>query len=117
MGYSAGMAPENDDSADFDRLARRYLDLWQSQLAGLSADQALTEQIARLFAAANTQVASAIKAAQGAQHAASPPWTQTGTPSAAASSGHGTDDVGELRKRVEALEARIAELESKLGGA
>ena len=70
MGYSARMAPENDDSADFDRLARRYLDLWQSQLAGLSADQALTEQIARLFAAANTQVASAIKAAQGAHHAA-----------------------------------------------
>ena len=112
MGYSARMAPENDDSADFDRLARRYLDLWQSQLAGLSADQALTEQIARLFAAANTQVASAIKAAQGAQYAA-----QTGTSSAAASSGHGTDDVGELRKRVEALEARIAELESKLRSA
>jgi ubiquinone biosynthesis protein UbiJ len=106
------MAPENDDSADFDRLARRYLDLWQNQLAGLAADQALTEQIARLFAAANTQVASAIQAAQGAHHAAS-----SRTPSAAASSGHGTDDVGELRKRVEALEARIAELESKLRGA
>ena len=116
MGYSGRMAPENDDSADFDRLARRYLDLWQNQLAGLAADQALTEQIARLFAAANTQVASAIQAAQGAHHAASPPRTETGTPSAAASSGHGIDDVGELRKRVEALEARIAELESKLGG-
>jgi len=112
MGYNGRMAPENDDSADFDRLARRYLDLWQNQLAGLAADQALTEQIARLFAAANTQVASAIQAAQGAQHAAS-----SRTPSAAASSGHGIDDVGELRKRVEALEARIAELESKLGGA
>jgi predicted alpha-1,6-mannanase (GH76 family) len=117
MGYSERMASENDDSADFDRLARRYLDLWQSQLAGLSADQALTEQIARLFAAANTQVASAIKAAQGAQYAATPPGTEARTPSAAASSGHGADDVGELRKRVEALEARIAELESKLGGA
>jgi ubiquinone biosynthesis protein UbiJ len=122
LGYSGRMASENDDSADFDRLARRYLDLWQSQLAGLTADQALTEQIARLFAAANTQVASAIKAAQGAQYGATPsgtepPSTQTGTPSAAASSGHGADDVGELRKRVEALEARIAELESKLGSA
>jgi hypothetical protein len=114
------MAPENDDaSADFDRLARRYLDLWQSQLSGLASDQALTEQIARLFAAANAQVASAIQAAQAASHAttaAAPPGPH-GTASAAAASGHGPDDVGELRKRVEALEARIAELESRLRGA
>ena len=114
MGYSARMAPENDDPADFDRLARRYLDLWQSQLAGLAADQGLTEQIARLFAAANTQVASAIEMAQGARHAASPPSTPPGTPAAAAAPGYGADDVGELRKRVEALEDRIAELESRL---
>src|SRR5262245_23098380 len=113
MGYSALMAPESDDPADVDRLARRYLDLWQSQLAGLAADQALTEQIARLFAAANTQVASFLQMAQGAhQHASS-----TGTQATAAASGHGADDVGELRKRVEALETRIAELESKLRGA
>ena len=106
------MAPENDDSsADFDRLARRYLDLWQSQLSGLATDQALTEQIARLFATANAQVASAIQAAQAASHAAA---TAPGTASAAAASGHGPDDMGELRKRVAALEARIAELEAKL---
>ena len=118
IGYSAGMVPENDDgSADFDRLARRYLDLWQSQLSGLAADQALTEQIARLFAAANAQVASAIQAAQAASHAtaAAPPGPH-GTASAAAASGHGSDDVGELRKRVADLEARIAELESRLRG-
>src|SRR3981189_716588 len=72
MGYSGLMAPENDDAGDFDRLARRYLDLWQSQLAGLSADPTLTDQIARLFAAANTQVAAALQAAQGAHHAAQP---------------------------------------------
>jgi ubiquinone biosynthesis protein UbiJ len=104
------MAPENDDAGEFDKLARRYLDLWQSQLSGLASDQALTEQIARLFAAANTQVASALQAAKGAHHA-----SQAGTSAAAPAPGHGADDVGELRKRVEALEARIAELESKLG--
>jgi len=104
------MAPENDDAGDFDKLARRYLDLWQSQLSGLASDQALTEQIARLFAAANTQVASAMQAVQGAHHA-----SQAGTSAAAPAPGHGADDVGELRKRVEALEARIAELESKRG--
>jgi len=111
------MAPENDDAGDFDRLARRYLDLWQSQLAGRSADPTLTDQIARLFAAANTQVAAALQAAQGAHHAVQPSSTQpsqTGTSAAAAASGHGADDVGDLRKRVEALEARIAELESRL---
>jgi len=112
------MASQNDDSsAEFDRLARRYLDLWQNQLSGLAADQALTEQIARLFAAANAQVASAIQAAQAASHAtaAAPPGPD-GTASAAAASGHGPDDVGELRKRVATLEARIVELESKLRG-
>ena len=106
------MAPENDDQSDLDRLARRYLDLWQSQLSGLAADQALTEQIARLFAAANAQVAAAIQATQGGPHAA-----KDGTTSAAASSGHGADDLGELRKRVAALEARITQLEARLGNA
>jgi predicted alpha-1,6-mannanase (GH76 family) len=107
------MAPENDEaSADFDKLARRYLDLWQSQLSGLASDQAVTEQIARLFAAANAQVASAMQAPQGAPNAPT-----TWSPSAAAAPGNGADDVGELRKRIEALEARIAELESRLAGA
>ena len=68
------MASEQDDSPEFDRLARRYLDLWQSQLSDLAADQALTEQIARLFAAANAQVAAVLQAAQGAPHAASRAW-------------------------------------------
>tara|TARA_B100001105_G_C22355978_1_gene427977 strand:- start:47 stop:388 length:342 start_codon:yes stop_codon:yes gene_type:complete len=110
------MASENDDTkgdsgSDFDRLARRYLDLWQSQLSGLASDQAVTEQIARLFAAANAQVAAAMQVAQGASHA-----DPTRSPSAAAPSGNGPDDVGELRKRVEALEARLAELESRSRG-
>jgi hypothetical protein len=118
MVYSEDMADE--PSGDFDRLARRYLDLWQSQLSGLASDQALTEQIARLFAAANAQVASAIQAAQGVAHAAKPEPTtsqagsQNRSSAAAAPSGNGADDVGELRKRVAALEARLAELEARL---
>jgi hypothetical protein len=100
--------PTTDSGAEFDRLARRYLDLWQAQLAGLASDQAVTEQIARLFAAANAQVASALQVAQGASHAGT-----TRPPTSATPSGNGPDDVGELRKRVEALEARLAELESR----
>jgi hypothetical protein len=110
------MAQDGDDSADFDRLARRYLDLWQSQLAGLAADQALTEQIARLFAAANAQVASALHAAQGGQDAATPSSGQARSSPAGSPSRHGADDVGELRKRMEALEARLAEFESRQRG-
>ena len=110
MRYSAAMASEKDDSTEFDRLARRYLDLWQSQLSGIAGDQALTEQIARLFAAANAQVAAVLQAAQGVPHAATSP----GTASAASPSQHGADDLGELRKRVAALETRLTELESKL---
>jgi hypothetical protein len=107
------MAAETDNpTAEFDRLARRYLDLWQSQLAGLAADPALTEQIVRLFAAANAQVASAIQAAQGAPHAATT--ASTGTAPAAAPSRDGADDLGELRKRLAALEARVAQLETQL---
>ena len=106
------MASEKDDSTEFDRLARRYLDLWQNQLAGMASDQALTEQIARLFAAANAQIASVLQAAQGASHAATNP---PGSASVAPPSRHGADDLGELRKRVAALEARLAELESRLG--
>jgi ubiquinone biosynthesis protein UbiJ len=113
MRYSRVMATDNEDpSTDFDRLARRYLDLWQTQLAGLASDQAVTEQIARLFAAANAQVASAMQATQGAPNAG-----PNRSPSAAAAPGNGADDVGELRRRIEALEARLAELESKLVGA
>jgi uncharacterized protein YceH (UPF0502 family) len=108
------MASEESDgtasTSEFDRLARRYLDLWQSQLSGLAADQALTEQIARLFAAANAQMAAILQAHQGVPHAPFPP----GTASAAAASRDGADDLGELRKRLAALEARVAELESRL---
>jgi hypothetical protein len=126
MRYSGGMGSDDmgsdkdELSGEFDRLARRYLDLWQSQLSGLSADPALTEQIARLFAAANAQVASAIQAAQAGAHATSAaassanPGSAPGAAPSAAASQHGADDLGELRKRVAALEARIAELEAKL---
>ncbi|MBS0540961.1 MAG: hypothetical protein JSR47_19525 [Proteobacteria bacterium] len=118
MVYSAGMVSGNDKPGegggeDFEALARRYLDLWQGQLSGMASDQALTEQIARLFAAANAQVASAIQAAQGAMHGTN---AASGSATAAASSGNGPDDVGELRKRVAALEERIARLEARLAG-
>ncbi len=113
MGYSRGMAPENDDAGDFDKLARRYLDLWQSQLAGLASDQALTEQIARLFAAANSP---------DCQRPASSPrsiscsiqqdWDPRPLP---LHLGTALMTWASSEKRLEALEARIAELQSKLG--
>ena len=80
MRYSGCMASEQDDSPEFDRLARRYLDLWQNQLSGLAADQALTEQIARLFAAANAQLASMLQAAQGSPSCRNRAWDRDRCP-------------------------------------
>ena len=71
---------------------------------GLASDQALTEQIAACSLPRTPRLPAP---AGGPRHHASQAGTQP-----LPSPGHGADDVGELRKRVEALEARIAELES-----
>ncbi len=105
---------KDDPSGEFDRLARRYLDLWQNQLSGLAADPAVTEQIARLLAAANAQVASVIQAAQSGPDASTAASPTPGTAPPAAASRHGADDLDELRRRMAALEERVAELESRL---
>ena len=59
MGYSAAMASEKDDSQPISTGWRAAISTsGRASSPGWRADQALTEQIARLFAAANAQVAS-----------------------------------------------------------
>ena len=51
------------DDGDLDALARRYFDLWQTQLAGMAADRTLAGTLARVLAAANAQTQAAFGSA------------------------------------------------------
>jgi CO/xanthine dehydrogenase Mo-binding subunit len=101
------------DDSDLDALARRYFDLWQTQLAGMAADRTLAGTLARVLAAANAQVANAFGSAGspvdgGVRSAAA------GAAPAAAAPSDSAADLRELGERVAALERRIAELETRL---
>jgi hypothetical protein len=57
MRYSAAMASEKDDAiGDSTGWPAVISTSGRASLSGVAADQALTEQIARLFAAANAQL-------------------------------------------------------------
>ena len=47
------------DKADIDELARRYLDLWQDQMAAFAADPEVAETMNRLAAAAGASAPAA----------------------------------------------------------
>ncbi|WP_231712353.1 hypothetical protein [Vineibacter terrae] len=105
------------DDTNYDALAKRYLDLWQSQLSALSTDRQLTETMARLLATTNASMAAAFDTARrthndarqrdGAGNAA------PRAPAAAAAPADGAANLGELRARLDALERRVAALESR----
>jgi len=105
------------DEKDLESLAKRYLDVWESQLAGMAADSELAAQLGRLFAATNSALLAGLKAPlaaagafDAAQHGKStqhPP----GTAPAAAASGYSGVDLGELADRLAAFERRLAGLE------
>ncbi|HJQ56996.1 MAG TPA: hypothetical protein VJ890_08825 [Vineibacter sp.] len=106
------------DPTDYDSLAKRYLDLWQSQLSALSSDRQLTETMARLLATTNASMASVFenvrRAQADARHRDSDAGgAPAGTATAAAAPADGAADLGQLRARLDALERRVAELEAK----
>ena len=118
--------PENED--DMDALARRYMDLWQKQLAALSDDAAVADMMAKTLELMNAGAMSfdaqtmmdpktnpflaAFSTAPGTKtHAGTKDGTQDGTKAAAPSGGDPDHDVAQLARRVRALEKRIAELE------
>jgi uncharacterized protein YceH (UPF0502 family) len=120
IGYTLPMA----DNPDYDALAKRYLDLWQSQLSALSSDRQLTETMARLLATTNASMAAAFEtarrahaevrnAAGGTTAAGSSTAAAAGAPAAAAAPADGAADLGQLRARIDALEQRVARLESR----
>jgi hypothetical protein len=98
------------DDGDLDALARRYFDLWQTQLAGMAADRTLAGTLARVLAAANAQVEAAFgRPVDGGVRSAA-----AGAAPAAAAPGDSAPDLRQLGERVAALERRIAELEAQL---
>ena len=122
----------SEDAPDLEALAKRFLDLWQDQVAASVADPALAEWLSRFLAApggpglapAGKSKAGKSKAgkskdgetindptafadifaamASGAAHGAAP---------AAASSGAGDDRLDELSRRLADCEKRLSALE------
>jgi len=124
-----------DPSPEVAALARRYLDLWQQQVAALSSDPATAEAVAKGVAAMTGCAAAIAEAAGIAVAATSPnnkaradeptesptpqPATGTAAPdraaSVAASSADPSGDAVRLAGRLAALEERVAVLEAALG--
>ncbi|MCR6633120.1 MAG: hypothetical protein NVV74_25475 [Magnetospirillum sp.] len=123
---------------DFKALARRYLDLWQEQVAAMANDPALAEAVAQGVAmmaqmpAAFLQAAAAgatapvnqARAADAGKPFASPPDPAApgesgppGTSPAAPASDDARFDADGLARRLAAVEERLAALESRLGSA
>ncbi|CAA7624063.1 conserved hypothetical protein [Candidatus Terasakiella magnetica] len=118
---------------DFKALARRYLDLWQDQVAAVATDPALAEAVAR-GVAMMTQSAAAVAQATGLKCGATAPvggkpeaderktpsstdgQPQAGAQTPAAASDDARLNHDELARRIGALEERIAVLEAALGG-
>ena len=91
---------------DLDQLARRYFELWQTQLSALASDRDLSAGLARMMAAANAQVEAAMGGRDGRTQHSAPGATAT-----APASGDGAVDLRQLGERMAALEQRLGELE------
>jgi hypothetical protein len=116
---------------DIKALARRYLDLWQEQVAAMANDPALADALAQSVAMVAQLPAAMLQAAAAgvskptseanAVHAATPEARPPdidppGSATAAAASDGPRLDVDGLARRLAAAEKRIAALEARLGG-
>lgn len=118
---------------DLETLARRYLDLWQDQVSALAADPEFTETLGRMLQVSAalgpagwmsvwTAAAAGLKPQnahdeRSAKSATTPANPAPGSAAAAAPSHDGGDDLAELRRRLAALEARLAGLDGARGAA
>lgn len=111
---------------DLERLANAYLDLWQDQMAAMAADPVLTETMSRLFALTSAGAGPAFsQEAEQSRDAnrqnskqsgnGAEPTTAAGAEAAAAAPRDGGYDLGELARRIAAIEERLAALESGSG--
>ena len=107
---------------EIEELAKRYLDLWQDHVSGLSNDPEWMAAMTRLFSTFSTMQTAdaaakpdfdAFNAWLGGTLGNSQPEAAASGPAAStdppADSGH---DIHELKRRVAALEKRLAKLET-----
>jgi hypothetical protein len=115
------------ESPDLEALARRYLDLWQDQMAAMAADPELSDTLARLWqttAAGGPAGWAALWGAAAPNTAATPGAARTsaagtrdpsaGPTPAAAPPRQRADDVADLARRVAELEVRLGRIEAAL---
>ena len=113
------------EDSELEALARRYLDLWESQLSAMAADSELAEQLGRLFAATNASLLAGVKGVaergagegDGAQHGTGDGngagTSASGAAAAAVARGNCTVDLAELDRRLAALERRLDAIERR----
>ena len=137
--YSAAMSdpPEpgagDAEAPDLDALARRYLDLWQDQVAAVAGDANLIQEMTRLIALIGAAWSGrpsatgpgAVSEAGGGRDGsgsdgagrAAAGGGAVGAAAAGAPSRRGGDDVARLDRRLAALARRVARLEAGAAGA
>jgi len=115
---------------DLDALARRYLDLWQDQMTAMAGDPTLATALGRLFETAAAAMPmnwigmwlqamqQTMRAgASGGDDGGTGTRAKAGAAAAAAASVDRGGDVAGLRRRLAALESRVARLEGRGDGA
>jgi hypothetical protein len=122
------MSDDKDaSSADIQRLAREYVDLWEEQVKTLAGDEGFATAMSKTFelmnaGAANIAAMAAgnIQSGQGSEDGPRDPaefgaraqsTSGSGTEASGAASGHSDHDVHQLVERINQLERRIADLE------
>ncbi|MBT4769532.1 MAG: hypothetical protein HOO00_03270 [Rhodospirillaceae bacterium] len=108
-------------------LARRFLDLWEDQLAAMAADPDQAEALSRMIAMSSPTAAGFPQSmsdamrifqqgfTQNSDHTQTQPSQETppgpaGAAPAAPPSGGSGDELGELTARISALEKQLADL-------
>lgn len=100
-----------------DALAKRYIDLWQEQLAQISADPSITEAWRGVFenAAKNVGLSPEAFTAYTAAFTGAAKGASGATPAATAHDDGGAD-VADVLRRLDAMERRLTALESNKTG-
>jgi len=112
------------DTPDLQRLAARYLDLWQEQIGQMAGDPALSELMAKSFGMIKERWDEAAQQFDGTgggdRTEGNAKRTHSAQPAGAAASAVPSDDAGLqpglLLERIALLEKRVAQLEQSLVG-